>query len=184
MYQTNFNKNEAVNLRSKRLRHAHSILAKNLLIKSNKFNIWFTLHQSKTARAFYISEKKENDRNPKWHSLNSLKMSHKAFVLRIWYTNIEDNKDDTEELKNNKSGLNLLLEMDLNLDNLSLANESDQNYSSSTNLIVFEIFGKNFCEPLSDNNKEEVQKNYGHKKKTKHNKYKKFIFFEFNDPFT
>lgn len=144
LYQSNFNQNEA--LRSKRLRHVHLIFAKNLLINANKFSIWFTLHQTPHSKAFYCSEKRQNERSPKWHSLNmSTKSACKNFILRIWYTN-----NDTVASENNKLGLNLLLEANILLDGLVVAAENNIDYLSSTNLLVFEIFGKNYCEPLTD----------------------------------
>ena len=139
----NFNKNDSVHLRSKRLRHMHLIFAKNLKITAAKFNVWFTLHIAKNTRAFYISEKKENDKNPKWYPLNSTKLSCKQFIVRIWYSNLDDAAAT--------SRLNLLLETDVNMDCLVRLQEENLDYSikSFSNIIIFEIFGMNFCEPIS-----------------------------------
>ena len=144
LYQSNFNQNEV--LRSKRLRHVHLIFAKNLNIDANKFNIWFTLHQAAHTRAFYFSEKRDSERSPKWHPLNmATKTACKNFILRIWYTN-----NDTVTVGNKKLGLNLHLEANVCLDGLVVANENHMSYSSSTDLLFFEIFGKHYCEPLSE----------------------------------
>jgi hypothetical protein len=138
----NFNKNDSVHLRSKRLRHVHLIFAKNLKITAAKFNVWFTLHLAKNTRAFYISEKKENDKNPKWYPLNSTKLSCKQFIVRIWYSNLDDAAAT--------SRLTLLLETGVNMDCLVRLQEENLDYSikSFSNMIFFEIFGMHFCEPI------------------------------------
>ncbi len=73
-------------MKQKRLRHLNVLIAKNLKIKSNRFFVWFTLHYriEKQHQAFFISDKKENERNPKWSNLaiNLSKFTDKDFILR------------------------------------------------------------------------------------------------------
>ena len=95
IYQTNFIKNSSIYLKQKRLRHLNVLIVKNLKIKSNRFFVWFTLHhkfdqdqqnekEEYKNKAFFISEKKENERNPKWSnlSINLNKFTTKNFILR------------------------------------------------------------------------------------------------------
>ena len=94
IYQTNFRKNSSIYLKQKRLRHLNVLIAKNLKIKSNRFFVWFTLHylkeksddqkNSNNQKAFFIRDKKENERNPKWTNLaiNLNKFTNKEFILR------------------------------------------------------------------------------------------------------
>jgi hypothetical protein len=97
IYQTNFIKNSSIYLKQKRLRHLNVLIVKNLKIKSNRFYVWFTLHHRVTMeqqqlgqeentnyKAFFISDKKENERNPKWSNLaiNLSKFTNKDFILR------------------------------------------------------------------------------------------------------
>lgn len=140
LYQTNFNKNVSINQRSKRLRHVTSISVKNLQIKANKFNVWLTFHAYKQTKAFHITDKKENDSSPKF-SLNVTKFAHKEFILRVWYSNL-DELDET-------SRLNLVLEAEINLDSLVRQNDDCLKYSikNFNNFLIFEIFSFNFCEP-------------------------------------
>ena len=148
IYQTNFIKNSSISLKQKRLRHISLINGKNLKINSNRFNIWFTLHLSKTSKAFYISDKKENDRNPKWILLNMSKMPNKEFVIRVWYTNL-----DEVSMKKNINRLWLLIEMSINLDIFVHLNDETLNniMKTSENFFIFEIFGLKFCEALNEN---------------------------------
>ncbi len=62
----------------------------------------------------------------------------KQLLVRIWYVCEESN------------GLHLLLELNVNLD--SLVCELEPDYSRRENLLVFEIFGKHFAEPLESAN--------------------------------
>ena len=141
IYQTNFIKNSSISLNQKRLRHISLINGKNFKINSNRFNIWFTLHLSKTSRAFYISDKKENDRNPKWILSNMSKMTHKEFLIRVWYTNL-----DEVSMRKSNQRLCLLIEMNVNLDIYVQLNDDTLNYimKSCENLCIFEIFGLKF----------------------------------------
>jgi UV radiation resistance-associated gene protein len=146
IYQTNFIKNSSISLKQKRLRHISLINGKNLKINSNRFNIWFTLHLNKTCKAFYISDKKENDRNPKWTLLNMSKMPHKEFLIRVWYTNLD-------EISMKKHRLCLLIEWSVNLDLYVQLNDETLNHimKTSENFFIFEIFGLKFCEALNEN---------------------------------
>lgn len=148
IYQTNFIKNSSISLKQKRLRHISLINGKNFKINSNRFNIWFTLHLSKASRAFYISDKKENDRNPKWILSNMSKMPHKEFLIRVWYTNL-----DEVSMRKSNHRLCLLIEMNVNLDIYVQLNDDTLNYimKSCENLFIFEIFGLKFCEALNEN---------------------------------
>lgn len=139
MNQTTFTNNSSIYLKQKRLRHLNTLSVKNLKLTSNRFTVWFTLHSTKQNRAFYISDKKENDRNPKWTLLNLPKSSLKQFYLRIWFSS-----QDTR--------LGLLLEINVNMDFLFCLSESNLNYSikNLSNFLVFELFGINFSEPLNN----------------------------------
>ena len=157
IYQTNFIKNSSISLKQKRLRHINLVNGKNLKINSNRFNIWFTLHASKTARAFYISDKKENDRNPKWLLLNLSKSPYKEFFIRIWYTNLDENLLH-KKTPDHHDRLHMLLDMHINLDSLIQLNDDIYNYSLKNieNLLVFEVFGLKFTvheetQPLPSN---------------------------------
>jgi hypothetical protein len=144
LYQPSFNTNP--HFRSKRLRHVHLVQAKNLSIAANKFNVWFTLHQDRASRAFFCSEKRDSERSPHWLPLNArAKTSLKVFILRIWFTSL-DPEDSVSQEK--KPGLNLLFEADVNLDCLVPVVEKNASYSTCGNLLVFEMFGQDFCEPL------------------------------------
>lgn len=129
-----------LDIRSKRLRHVHLISAKNLQIKSNKFEVWFTLHLTDRTRAFYISEKRENDTSPRWYSLNGTKLPYKSFIVRIWVKDLE------------KKLLNLFLEVNVHLDGLVVAQLTKKDHPNLTNVLFFEIFGKQYCENLQENN--------------------------------
>jgi hypothetical protein len=61
----------------------------------------------------------------------------KQLLLRVWYTDLTNADGDS---------LRLLLELSVHLD--SLCNEQEPDYSRRSNLLVFEIFGKHFTEPL------------------------------------
>lgn len=155
MNQTHFTNNSSIYLKQKRLRHLNTLSANNLQINSNRFNVWFTLHLTKNSRAFFISDKKENDRNPKWNVSNLNKFSIKEFLVRIWYSNLEENLNKHSLRPNMECRLTLLLELDVNMDFLFYLSESSLNYSvqNFSNLLVFEIFGFNFCEPFFLNEK-------------------------------
>ena len=113
-----------LDIRSKRLRHVHLISAKNLQIKSNKFEVWFTLHLTDRTRAFYISEKRENDTSPRWYSLNGTKLPYKSFIVRIWVKDLE------------KKLLNLFLEVNVHLDGLVVAQLTKKDHPNLTNVII------------------------------------------------
>lgn len=123
-------------LRSKRLRHVHLISAKSLKILADKFEVWFTLHLTDRSKAFYISEKRENDDSPKWYPLNGTQLPYKSFIVRVW----------VKDLKN--SSLSLFLNMNVHLDGLVISQIS----KNVTNMLIFEIFGKQYCENLQDGN--------------------------------
>jgi hypothetical protein len=167
---SNFTSSEAAaSIKQKRLRHLTCLQAKNLKINATRFNVWFTLHLNAECKAFFISEKKENDRSPKWNLKDSLsKYSFKKFLVRIWFSNLEDLgalKVTSSKFKPNQSALdlkqnvraasrlNLLLEMDVNMDflceltdnNLATVTKSAKSYP---NFLVFEVFAQNFSEPF------------------------------------
>jgi hypothetical protein len=154
-------------LKQKRLRHLTSLNAKNLKINATRFNVWFTLHLNAACKAFFISEKKEHDRSPKWTLKDSLnKYSFKQFVIRIWYSNLEDlsaltkTKTSAKQPSNNSqqqtkpsSRLNLLLEIDVHMDFLTALNDTNlqtvtKSVKSYPNFLVFEVFAQNFAEPF------------------------------------
>lgn len=144
----------AISGKQKRLRHLTTLHAKNLKINSARFSVWFTLHLRPECRAFFVSEKKENERNPKWNLKDAFgKHATKEFILRLWYTNLDLKKTVSTGSSGSSSVnlLNLLLEMHVNMDYLYLLNE--QNLNSVTkqvknyaNFLVFEIFGMNYSE--------------------------------------
>jgi UV radiation resistance-associated gene protein len=138
-----FNKNISINQRSKRLRHVTSISAKNLQIKANKYNIWITFHSSRSSNAFYITDKSYNELNPKFNLININRFAFKEFIIRLWYSNLDD-------LTIDENRLNLLIEAEINLDYLNRLNDENLKYSikNFNNLLIFEIFGFNFCEPI------------------------------------
>ncbi|CAF0814301.1 unnamed protein product [Brachionus calyciflorus] len=142
--------------KQKRLRHITSLKAKNLQINSNRFNVWFTLHLNSHSPAFYISEKKENDRNPNWLTKNLNKFCFKQFILRIWYSNLETSL--TNSLKASPS-LSLLLEFEVDLDSLEWLGDVNLNFKHKifNNLVLFEIFDTYFCEALSTEDKKSTK---------------------------
>ena len=147
IYQTNFIKNSSIALKQKRLRHINLISVQNSKINANRFNIWLTLHLNKQSRAFYISDKKANDRNPKWILSNLSKFSCKEFLVRVWYTNL-DEAFGAEKQKR----LFMLLEADVNLDLYVQLNDEalDDSIKSGESLLIFEIFGIKFSASRSE----------------------------------
>lgn len=141
IYQTNFANNSSILLKKKRLRHVNNLTVKNLKINSNRFNVWFTLHQNKQTKAFYISEKKENDRNPKWTLVNTNKLPHEQFILRIWFSNLCVESPLLSRQSSNR--VRLIIEMEVSLACLTQLNQEVNNID---NLIIFEMFGLNFTE--------------------------------------
>lgn len=101
------------------------------------------MHVNRHSNAFYISEKVDNDRSPKWNlnlaSVGYFKPPYKEFLLRIWYKNLTGQLD-----------LQLLIEMEINLNYLIYLSETSLNYSikNFNNFIMFEIFNNLYCEPL------------------------------------
>lgn len=100
-----------VELKQRRVRHLKSLMVKNLQVVEphRRFGVWFTMHAlTRTSssvspptisNAFYISERKENERNPKWNlSSNLPKLAAREFLIRVW---IKDSK------------LRLLIEMEV-----------------------------------------------------------------------
>jgi hypothetical protein len=167
--------------KQKRLRNLSSIHMKNLKINSCRFKVWFTLHLNRDCRSFFISEKKENDRRPKWilQKKDTSKYACKEFLIRVWYSNLEDisNLNPINDSVS-ENGLNLILEMDVNLDylcklsdqNVRIISKSTKKYS---NFLIFELFGENYCEyvlefasPLVSNKKQRnmsINENRSHK---------------------
>ncbi len=154
LYQTNFNKNISINQRSKRFRHLTAISVHNLQINAQRFNVWLTFHSFPSNNAYYITDKKENNNtNPKFTlNTNKLKnsniLSSKEFVIRLWYSDLDKSPGDR---------LCLLMEAEVNLDSLIRLNDENFKYSvkNFNNILVFEIFGYNFCEPLGFPNDDE-----------------------------
>jgi hypothetical protein len=78
-------------LKEKRLRHVSQIGLQRLVLSDDLkfFSIWFTLHADRQQRAFYISDRKDNDKSPKW-TLKRFQWQYeeyftaKAFTIRIW----------------------------------------------------------------------------------------------------
>jgi hypothetical protein len=177
IYQANFVKNSSISLKQKRLRHISLIAGKNLKVNCNRFHIWFTLHTAGSQRAaFYISDKKENDRNPKWHILNVNvhRLAYKSFICRIWYTNLEETKlvvPSRTAAAAADDRLCLLIEYDVNLDLCVELKENAKraHHSQPENLLVFEIFGLRFVEaqtqsdlktPENKSSQEKAKKSY------------------------
>ena len=158
----NINAAHLVASKQKRLRHLTCLNAKNLKINAPRFNVWFTLHLNDACKAFFVSEKKEHDRNPKWNLKDSLsKYSFKQFVVRVWYTSLEELNVKrpiaaaAAAANDHLRRLNLLLEMHVDMDCLApLSDASLQAVSKSVksypNYLVFEVFGSNFAEPFVD----------------------------------
>lgn len=93
------NQQNNVESKQKRIRHLKSLMVKNLqVVEDRGFSVWFTMHLNRYSNAFYISEKKENERSPKWNLTNLPKLSAREFLVRIW---IKDSK------------LRLLIEMEV-----------------------------------------------------------------------
>lgn len=154
LYQKNFNKNISINQRSKRFRHVTAISGRNLQIPALKFNVWLTFHSFRLSSAFYITDKKENDTNPKFNLninklANSKQLASKECVIRLWYSDLGESPGQR---------LNLLMEVEVNLDSLIHLNSENLKYSiqNFNNLLIFEIFGCNFCEPLGLASDEEL----------------------------
>jgi hypothetical protein len=142
----NFNKNNSINQRFKRIRHVTTITGRNLQINALRFNIWLTFHSCSTNSAFYITDKKENDHNPKFNLkinklINSNKLANKECIIRLWYSDLD---------KSIGESLCLLMEMLVNFDSLMRLNDHNLKYclNNFNNILIFEIFGYNFCEPL------------------------------------
>jgi hypothetical protein len=77
-------------LKDKRLRHVNQISLDNLDLSHDlkRFFVWFTLHSDPSQRAFYVSDRKENDKTPKWQ-IKKLQQklcvtALKKFTVRIW----------------------------------------------------------------------------------------------------
>ena len=144
-------KNDVILLRQKRLRNLGSISAKNLKIESlAKFTAWYTLHRDSDSKAFYISDKKEGDKSPIWAPINRSRinndtlMGSRHIIVRIWYSTSDANASLGNEIEVN---LYLFLETDVCFDGLMHFNE-DIKKQTMDNLVVFEFFGFQFCEPL------------------------------------
>lgn len=148
-------------LKQKRIRHLDGLIAKNLHIDSNRFKIWFTLHLNRNSNAFYISDKKENDRNPKWSLANIPKLPNQEFLIRIWYKNVDETanldrrvvRQEIRPVSNNQQKdvkLCLLIEMEVNMNYLIYLSEVNLTYSIQNyeNFLMFEIFDNLFTEPL------------------------------------
>ena len=144
-----YDKNVFLSLKQKRVRHVKIISAKNLKIPSNikKFQIWYTLHDS-SNKIFYMSEKKENDLNPKWSTINHSKilneyLKDKEFIICMWFSNL-DNSTDSDT----NSNINLLIQETIFLDGLYQLSDDYLNDTLKTadNLIVFDMFNHHFCE--------------------------------------
>ena len=138
--------------KQQRLRHLTCIEAKHLKINATRFNVWFTLHVNVNCKAFFISEKKESDRSPKW-TFNDVLSRHsfKQFVIRIWYSNFEDANLKQKSTGIATSRLNLLFEMCVNMDYLVPLNETSlklvtKSPKSYPNFIFFEVFGQIYAE--------------------------------------
>jgi hypothetical protein len=145
--QQKFDRNTYLSLKQKRLRHVDLISANNLKIPKNvkKFHVWYTLHNTTTnnkqqTTIFYISDKKENDLNPKWSRVNHSKIPHehltsKQTSIRIWYTNL-DTLDQT---------LHLLLEMTVCFESLYQIIDEDLS-KTGDNLLVFDMFNHHYSD--------------------------------------
>ena len=173
---SSFIKNSSVYYKQKRVAHIASIEAHNLQIaNSNRFFVWLTLHQphdgssgsSSSSRAFFLSDRKENERNPKWrlNNLNSIRL--KEFLLRIWYTNLDDNvvsntAATTTTTRDGRRGMHLLMNLLVRLDELSQVGDEQMEGSavgageesayhravkSIPNLVLFHICGVDFYIP-------------------------------------
>lgn len=90
-----------VELKQRRVRHLTSIMVKKLqVVEDRRFSVWFTMHCNRASDAFYISERKENERNPKWTLAHLPKLSTREFLIRVW---IRDSR------------LRLLIEMEVSI---------------------------------------------------------------------
>ena len=145
-------RNIFLNLIQKRLRHIKLISANNLKIPANvkKFHVWYSIHDSATIdkldsrQLIYISDKKENDLNPKWTNLNHSKIRHehlilKNFIIRIWFLSLESTLNEEKKL---------LVEMSVSLSGLYQLSDEYLNdtLKIADNLIVFDMFNHHYSE--------------------------------------
>lgn len=140
---------DILNLKDKRLRHVNTIAGSNFIITLKKFQIWYTLHRDRQSNAFYSSDKKENDKSPKWYKINrhriknQLFLSLKSMIIRIWIKN-----------NDNDESIPLFLEVEVHFDGLNVFNED----ISGENQLIFEIFNHNFTAPIPHNNQKSHEK--------------------------